>query len=215
MSKVDSSPRVSAFTFSAAIAAALVVLPATAGAQNARPAQDTQVTFAKHVAPILQRSCQTCHRAGELAPMSLMTYEEVRPWARAIKSRVVAREMPPWHIDRTIGIQQFKDDPSLTDDEIDTIAKWVDSGAPRGNPADLPPARQFADSSQWQIRKAGPHREVPGLQGPRYGPRPLRRSLHRDRHRRGSLHQGHPDAAGHSGLAQGRAPCALLRRRSF
>jgi hypothetical protein len=166
MSKVDSSPRsLKVSAFSAAIAAAgLFVVPATASAQN------PQVTFTKDVAPILQRSCQTCHRAGELAPMSLMTYEEVRPWARAIKARVVAREMPPWHLDRTIGIQKFKDDPSLTDDEIDTITKWVDAGAPRGNPADLPPARQFADSSQWQIGKPDLVVKFPAYKVPAAGP---------------------------------------------
>ena len=85
--------------------------------------------------------------------MSLMTYEEVRPWARAIKTRRAAREMPPWHIDRNIGITKFKDDPSLSDDEIATIAKWVDSGAPMGNPADMPPPRQFGDLDQWFIGK--------------------------------------------------------------
>jgi hypothetical protein len=123
--------------------AGLVLLPGAAAAQNP--------TFTKDVAPILQRSCVTCHRPGEMAPMSLMTYEDVRPWARAIKTRVVAREMPPWHLDRHIGIQNFKDDPSLSDEQIATISKWVDAGAPRGNPADMPPLRQFADNSQWQI----------------------------------------------------------------
>lgn len=127
-----------------ALVAGVVLLPGVAAAQTA--------TFTKDVAPILQRSCVTCHRPGEIAPMSLMTYDDVRPWARAIKMRVVAREMPPWHIDRRIGIQSFKDDPSLTDEEIDTIAKWVDSGAPRGNVADMPPLRQFAPSSEWQIK---------------------------------------------------------------
>ena len=72
--------------------------------------------------------------------MSLVTYDDVRPWARSVKQRVVQREMPPWHIDRTVGIQRFKDDPSLSDEEIHTIAAWVDAGAPRGNPADIPPA---------------------------------------------------------------------------
>jgi hypothetical protein len=114
-------------------------------------AQTVPVTFAKDIAPILQRSCQNCHRPGQMAPMSLLTYQEVRPWARAIKTRVVAREMPPWHVDQTIGIQQFKDDPSLSRQEIDLIARWVDAGAPQGNPADMPPRRQFADGSAWQI----------------------------------------------------------------
>jgi hypothetical protein len=83
--------------------------------------------------------------------MPLTTYEEVRPWIRSIKTRVAAREMPPWHIDRTIGIQKFKDDPSLSDEEIATIVRWVDTGAPRGNPADMPAQRVFADATQWTI----------------------------------------------------------------
>src|SRR5262245_8318713 len=111
------------------------LMPSDASAQS--QTRDRQVTFTKDVAPILQRSCVTCHRPGEIAPMSLMTYEDARPWARSMKTRVASREMPPWHIDRTIGIQQFKDDPSLTDDEIATVVKWVDAGAPRGNPADM------------------------------------------------------------------------------
>jgi len=130
----------------------LLAAPGVAVAQTTA-ATERQVTFTKDVAPIVQRSCVGCHRPGEMAPMSLMTYEDVRPWARAIKTRVAAREMPPWHIDRNIGIQSFKDDPSLSDEEIATIVKWVDGGAQRGNPADMPPLRQFADNSQWQIGK--------------------------------------------------------------
>jgi hypothetical protein len=86
-----------------------------------------------------------------MAPMSLMTYQEARPWARAIKTRASNREMPPFHVDRTIGIQKFKGDPSLLDEEIDTIVRWVDNGAPMGNPADMPPARQFNDPLAWTI----------------------------------------------------------------
>jgi mono/diheme cytochrome c family protein len=130
--------------------AAMVMLPMAAGAQTAA-GSSSQVTFTKDVAPILQRSCVACHRPGEIAPMSLMTYEDARPWARSIKTRVENRVMPPWHVDKTIGIQDFKDDPSLSDEEIATIVKWVDSGAPRGNPADMPPLRQFADARTWQI----------------------------------------------------------------
>jgi hypothetical protein len=110
-----------------------------------------EVTFTKDVAPILQEKCQECHRPGAMAPMSLVTYQEARPWARAIKTRVSSREMPPFHVDRTIGIQQFKNDPSLLDEEIDTIVKWVDGGAPMGNPADMPPPRQFGDPLAWTI----------------------------------------------------------------
>ncbi len=137
------------------LVASLLLVPVAASAQG-----QTSVTFTKDVAPILQRSCVTCHRPGEMAPMSLMTYEDVRPWARAIKTRTSAREMPPWHIDRTIGIQDFKNNPSLSDQEIATIAKWVDAGAPRGNPADLAPLRQFAGDSEWQLHARHRH-QVP------------------------------------------------------
>jgi len=115
-------------------------------------AQGPSVTFTKDVAPILQKSCQNCHRPGSVAPMSLLTYEDARPWARSIKTKVTAREMPPWHIDRNIGLNRFKDDPSLTDREIATIAAWVDAGAPKGNAADMPAPRQFDDNDKWHIK---------------------------------------------------------------
>jgi hypothetical protein len=110
-----------------------------------------QVTFTKNVAPILQERCQSCHHAGTFAPMSLVSYEETRPYAKAIKAKVAAREMPPWFIDKNVGVQSFSNDVSLTDDEIETISKWVDAGAPQGNPADMPPARHFDDSQSWFI----------------------------------------------------------------
>ena len=111
------------------------------------------VTFTKDVAPIFQRSCQSCHRPGTSAPMSLLTYDDARPWAASIRAKVAAREMPPWHVVRNVGIAKFKDDPSLSDDEIGTIVKWVDAGAPRGNPADMPAARDFAGADAWHIGK--------------------------------------------------------------
>lgn len=111
------------------------------------------VTFAKDVAPILQAKCQECHRKGTAAPMSLVTYEEVRPWARSIKERVVRRNMPPWHLNKSVGIQSFKNDLSLTDAQIDTIARWVDSGAPLGNPKELPVAKQWPEGNDWQLTK--------------------------------------------------------------
>ena len=126
-----------------------VMMPAIAAAQT--PAtSDQEVTFTRDVAPIFQRSCVTCHRPNQIAPMSLITYQEVRPWARSIRNRVSTRVMPPWHLDRRIGIQDFKNDPSLTDEEIATIVQWVDAGAPRGNPADMLPLREFADADAWQ-----------------------------------------------------------------
>src|SRR5438876_4445427 len=111
-----------------------------------------QVTFTKDVAPILQQHCQVCHRPDTFAPMSLLTYEEARPWAKSIKQKVVAREMPPWYIDKNVGIHNFKNDVSLTDQEIATLAKWADNGAPKGDPADMPPPRKFESADQWHIR---------------------------------------------------------------
>jgi len=90
-----------------------------------------------------------CHRPGSIGPMSLITYQDARPWARSIKQRVVTRQMPPWHIDKTVGIQVFKNDRSLTEDQIATIVAWVDQGAAPGNPADLPPAKVWPSEQIW------------------------------------------------------------------
>ena len=134
------------------------------------PAAAQQVTFTKDIAPILQRSCVSCHRPGEIGPMSLMTFEEVRPWARAIRTRTANREMPPWHVDKTIGIQDFKDDPSLTEAEIAKIGAWVDAGSPRGNPADMPAMREFANSQSWQIGEPDLIINFPKYRVPSAGP---------------------------------------------
>ena len=114
-------------------------------------AQTGDVTFSRDVAPILQRSCQTCHRPGQMGPMSLMSYEQVRPWAPVIRSKVVERVMPPWHLDKTVGIQKFENDVSLTDAEIDTIVSWVDAGAPPGNPDNLPEPVAWPDDDGWSM----------------------------------------------------------------
>src|ERR1700691_1804226 len=108
--------------------------PSTAAKLEQRP-----VTFAKDIAPIFQAKCEECHRKGTAAPMSLVTYEETRPWAKAIKEKVLRREMPPWNIDKNVGVQNFQNDRSLSDSEIDMVVRWVDSGAPMGNAKDLPP----------------------------------------------------------------------------
>ena len=126
--------------FSLLLAASVV---ATVGTIAQAPATTTgEVTFTKDIAPILQRSCQNCHRPDSVAPMSLLTYEDARPYARAMKTRTglgtKRGAMPPWFIEKNVGIQRFKDDISLSDAEIEMIATWVDSGAPRGNPADMP-----------------------------------------------------------------------------
>src|ERR1051326_1964538 len=111
------------------------------------------VTFAKDVAPILHEKCQECHHTGSMAPMSLVTYEETRPWAKAIRDRVTTRQMPPWHIDTTVGVTKFKNDMSLSQAQIDTIAAWVDQGALLGNAKDMPPARDWRNEDQWKGAK--------------------------------------------------------------
>ncbi|HJU44967.1 MAG TPA: hypothetical protein VJ691_19220 [Vicinamibacterales bacterium] len=137
--------RAAAFAAALTLPAADAVFAQTSG----------EVTFTKHIAPILQRSCQNCHRDGGAAPMPLTTFEEVRPWARSIKNRTgigpKAGVMPPWYVEKNIGIQKFQDDPSLSAQEIAMIAKWADGGAPMGNPADMPPARTWNDTTKWSI----------------------------------------------------------------
>jgi len=126
----------------------------TAGLIGASFGQQTKSpTFSKDVAPIFQRACQNCHRPESIAPMSLLTYKDARPWAKSIRQKVAQREMPPWFIDKNVGIRKFKDDPSLSDQEIATITAWVDAGAPEGSSADLPPARAFESADEWHIGK--------------------------------------------------------------
>ena len=125
----------------------------TAQQAPAPAAAQPEVTFTKDIAPILQRSCQNCHRPGQVAPMSLLTYEDARPWARSMKQRTALRDkagvMPPWYIEKNIGIQHYKNDPSLSDEEVAKIAKWADTGAPRGDMKDMPVAKVFPDGTQW------------------------------------------------------------------
>ena len=104
-------------------------------------------TFSRDVAPIFYKNCVSCHRPGEIAPMSLMSYKEVRPWAKAIREKVVSKQMPPWHPDPQYG--NWENDRRLSQKEVDTIVAWVDGGAQEGNPKDLPPAPKLA--SGWQI----------------------------------------------------------------
>ncbi len=97
----------------------------------------------------------TCHRPGTSAPMSLLTYEQAKQWAPLIKDQVVKRMMPPgWYIDRTVGIQHFTNDPSLSEEEIETIVRWVDSGTPLGDPADAPsPVQWLASHEYWEVER--------------------------------------------------------------
>jgi hypothetical protein len=113
------------------------------------------VTFSKDVAPILQAKCQECHQPNSIAPMSLISYQEVRPWARSIKERVATRQMPPWHIDRSVGVQHFKNDMSLSDEQVATIVDWVDGGAVQGDPKDLPPPRPLVTDNEWKAVRDG------------------------------------------------------------
>jgi mono/diheme cytochrome c family protein len=131
------------------VSSAVVLGRAPAAAPAPADQQQSPVTFSKDVAPILYKNCVECHRPTMFAPMSLMTYEEARPWARSIKQRVVAREMPPWGADPAIG--HFRNDPRLSQADIDTIAAWVDAGAPKGNDKDLPVRPMFVDG--WTIGK--------------------------------------------------------------
>ena len=111
------------------------------------------ITYASDVAPIIQRNCQICHRPGAIGPMSLLTYEVAKAYAPLIKMKVESRMMPPWHIDPGIGIQEFKNDISLTDEEIQTIVQWVDAGAPLGDPADMPPPVAWEEASEWKLEE--------------------------------------------------------------
>src|SRR5687768_1729308 len=130
------------------VVSALVTLPAPAAFGQSEQATPT---FTKDVARILQAKCESCHRPNSIAPMSLVKYEETRPWARSIRTRVAARQMPPWHIDKTVGIQHFQNDRSLSDQEIDTIVRWVNAGAPMGDPKDIPAPVKWSDDNAWNF----------------------------------------------------------------
>ncbi|MBM3812450.1 MAG: thiol-disulfide isomerase [Acidimicrobiia bacterium] len=117
----------------------------------------TEVTFYKDVLPVLQKNCQECHRAGEAAPMELFTYQQVRPWAKAMREAVLTKKMPPWFADPHVG--KFSNDRSMAQAEIDTLAGWADSGAKEGNKKDAPPPRTFATG--WYIGKPDVVIEMP------------------------------------------------------
>ena len=130
-----------------------VILFAAAASAQTTPANAP--TFSKDIAPIFQAKCQECHQPNSIAPMSLITFAEVRPWARSIKQRVSQRQMPPWHIDPSVGVQKFKNDISLSQKQIDTIVAWADAGAPQGDPKDLPPAKKINADNEWVGVKDG------------------------------------------------------------
>jgi hypothetical protein len=127
----------------AAIAAVLASHAVMTAAETPAP------TFSKDVLPILQKNCQGCHRPGQIAPMSLLTYEQARPWARDIKTKVASRQMPPWFADPQYG--HFSNNRALSQSDVDTIVRWVDTGAPAGNPKDAPPSIVWPEDG-WQIQ---------------------------------------------------------------
>ena len=133
------------------VLACTIALAIGAGDITAQESLEDDVTYARDVAPILQQNCQVCHQPGSIAPISLMTYDEARRYARRIRSKVAERSMPPWHIDRSVGIQDFKNDRGLTDEEIETIVQWVDNGTPFGDEADMPESMEFPDPNAWQF----------------------------------------------------------------
>ncbi len=121
----------------------------SSGSRNATSATaaGATVTFTKDVAPIIQKNCTVCHRPGEVAPMSFMNYKEIRPWAKAIREKVVSRAMPPWFADP--NHDEFSNDPRLSQKEIDTVVAWVEGGAKEGDPKDMPPSPKYTEG--WQI----------------------------------------------------------------
>src|SRR5215212_5367816 len=132
-----------------ALGSCLVALAATPIPMGATPPDDVApVTFTKDVLPILQKNCQTCHRPGEVAPMSFLTYKDTRPWAKAIKTAVLDRQMPPWFADPGYG--HFKFERRLSDADLKTLSDWADNGAIEGDSKDMPPAITFQDG--WNIK---------------------------------------------------------------
>jgi hypothetical protein len=144
------------------VAAFLVLAFASVANHSQMSAADAPITFTKDVLPILQKNCQSCHRPGQMAPMSLVTFRDARPWARAMKSKVESRQMPPWFADPAHG--EFANDRSLSAGEIETLAKWADAGAPEGDPKDAPPPVEWPEDG-WQIKPdivvRGPEFRVP------------------------------------------------------
>jgi hypothetical protein len=129
------------------VLATVTSLPVEAATQSIS-GQSDKVSFNKDVLPILQRNCQTCHRPGEIAPMSFLTYESTRPWAKAIKQAVLTKKMPPWFADPRYG--EFRNEPKLTETDIQTLALWADSGAPEGDVKNKPAEIEWPEG--WRTR---------------------------------------------------------------
>ena len=136
--------RLGYFEPTAALLISIALAPWMSAAAQSSP------TFSADVAPILFEKCASCHNPEGIGPMPLLSYAEVKPWAGLIIYKVQAREMPPWHLDKTTGIQNYQNDVSLSDEQITTIVSWVESGAPEGDPASMPPQQALSNGNDWQ-----------------------------------------------------------------
>jgi hypothetical protein len=136
---------------------AVIAALSVAGRVYAQAGEGNPVTFTRDVAPIFQQKCQECHQPGSIAPMSLITYQDARKFASRIRDRVSRRLMPPWHINPNVGIQHFKNNRGLTDEQISTVVAWIDSGAPEGDPADMPAPVSFPTGENYlMLDQLGP-----------------------------------------------------------
>src|SRR5262249_52877982 len=131
------------------LAIGLIFIASGSADNTSKNGARSSITFSKDIAPIFYKNCAECHRPGESAPFSVLSYKDARPWAKSIKEKVVNHTMPPWHADPHYG--QFTNNRKLTQAEIDTIVAWVDGGAAEGAPSALPPAPKFAEG--WNISK--------------------------------------------------------------
>lgn len=133
------------------------LMAAMAAVASAAPKVASQVTFHRDVLPVLQKNCQVCHRPGEAAPMAFTSYKDTRPWAKAIREAVATKRMPPWFADPHVG--KFSNDRSLSQQAIDTLVKWADTGAVEGNPKDAPSPVEFVEG--WNIGRPDTTVEMP------------------------------------------------------
>ncbi|MFY9554883.1 MAG: thiol-disulfide isomerase [Blastocatellia bacterium] len=134
--------------FGCIVALCFILSPLT---RASGPGAAKEITFSRDVAPILYKNCAICHRPNDIAPMSLLSYKEARPWARSIKEKVLTREMPPWSPDPKYG--EFANDHRLAQKDIDTVVAWVDQGSKQGNTRDLPKIPEFVSGGGWEIGK--------------------------------------------------------------
>lgn len=134
--------------FSAAVAVAGLALQGEVAAQSE---SDAEITYSREVSRIIQTNCQICHQPGQIGPMSLMNYQQVRRYARRIRDLVSTREMPPYHYDTDVGIQELQGDWRLSQSDISTVVNWIDAGAPEGDVADLPAPVTYPDLAEWRL----------------------------------------------------------------